>query len=64
MTCCEWTSKDYVEKYEEYIVVKMEDLIMKKDMEYKETIKKQHKKAVHLMKDNYEKSIEVHNELR
>ena len=38
----------------------MEELIMTKDMEYKETMKKQNK-IVHLMKANYEK---VHNELR
>ena len=64
MTCCEWTSKDDVENYEEDIVVNIEELIMKKDMEYKETMRKTFKKAVHLMKYNYEKSIEVHNDLR
>ena len=45
----------------------MEELIMKKDMEYKETMIKtftNKQKTVHLMKHSYEKSIEVHNELR
>ena len=39
MTCCEWTSKDDVERYEEDSVVKMEELIMKNDMEYKLTMR-------------------------
>ena len=39
---------------------------MKNDMEYKLTIRERKKtlKTVHLMKDNYKKSIEVHNGLR
>ena len=36
----EGTSKDYVENDEEDIVVKMEELTMKNDMEYKETMRK------------------------
>ena len=58
MTCCEWTSKNPVENDKEDIVVKMEELIMKKDIEYKETMKKTKTlKTVHLMKDYYEKFI-------
>ena len=50
---------------EEDVVVKMEELIIKKDMEYRETIRKPvQKKPVHLMKHSYEKSIESHNEHR
>ena len=46
-------------------MVKIEEIDMKKDMEYKETMRKIFSlKAVHLMKDNFEKSVEVHNELR
>ena len=44
MTCCEWTSKDDVQNYQEDIVVKTDELIIKKDMEYKETMKKKYKK--------------------
>ena len=40
MTCCEWTSKDDVESYEEDIVVRMKELIMKNDMEYKLTMRR------------------------
>ena len=43
----------------------MEELVMKKDMEYKETMRKTSKSTkstVHLMKHNFEDSIEVHNE--
>ena len=43
MTCCELTSKDDVESYKEDIVVKMEELIMKNDMEYKLTIREEKK---------------------
>ena len=64
MTCCEWTSKDDVESDKEDIVVKMEELIVNNDMEYKLTMREEKTIiTVHIMKDNYEKSIEVHNEL-
>ena len=43
----------------------MEELIMKNDMEYRLTMREKNVlKKIHLRKDNYEKSIEVHNELR
>ena len=65
MTSCEWTLKDDDKNDGLDIVVKMKELIMKNDMEYKLTIirRKNTLKTVHLMKDNYEKSIEVHNKL-
>ena len=47
-----------------HIVVEMEELSMMNDMENKDKIRKNTNQAVHLMKDNYEKSIEVHNEPR
>ena len=40
MTCLEWTSKDDVKNDIEGIVVKREELITKKDMEYKELTRK------------------------
>ena len=39
-TCHEWTSKDEVENYKEDIVVEKEELIMKKEMENKEILRK------------------------
>ena len=57
MTCGEWTEKHDVDNDEEVIVVKIEE----KDMEYKKNVLK---KAVHFMKDSFEKSVKVHNELR
>ena len=59
MTCCELTSKDDVESYKEDIAVKIEELIMKNDMEYKLTMREKKNKTVHLMKDVYGKSIEA-----
>ena len=65
MTSCEWTSKDDDKNDGLDIVVKMEELIMKNDMEYKETMRKTFKKkTIDLMKHNYEKSIAGQNELR
>ena len=61
MTCCEQTAKHDVENDEEVRVVKMEERVIKKDMEYKETMRK---KAIHPMKDHYKKSVEMHNEPR
>ena len=60
----EGTSKDDFENDEEYTVVKMEELIMKNDMEYKETMRKILNKTVHILKFIYEKSIDVYNEPR
>ena len=40
MMSFEWTSKDHVRNDKEGIVVKREELIMKKDMEYKEILRK------------------------
>ena len=40
MTCCKGTSKDDVKNDEEDIVVKMKELIMKKNMKYKETTRR------------------------
>ena len=55
MTSGEWTSKDNGKNYGKDIVVKIQELIMKQDMEYKETTRKTLTKTVHLMKRNYEK---------
>ena len=43
MTCCEWISKDDIESYKENVVVKMKELIMKNDMEYKLTMREEEK---------------------
>ena len=38
--CFEWTSKDHVRNGKEGIAVEREELIMKKDMKYKEILRK------------------------
>ena len=63
-TCHEWTSKDEVENYKEDIVVEKEELIMKKEMENKEILRKKHTKISSLQfKSELWKAIEVNNEL-
>ena len=56
-TCHECTSKDEVENYKNYIVVEKKELIMKKDMDNKEIIRKNMTIPVHSLKVIYEKAI-------